>query len=920
MVFPTTNLPIAAQVEINGTWVDVPWRGDGVNGASITRGRADESARVSWSRCTLAIDNTSGDWYNRNPNSQYYGLLGRNTPFRILVTSDSTPTVRAVSSTASNGSEITLSAPTGTSAGDLLLVFQTSDAAFVHELTGPGDGWLPVSVVATTSGDLGQLVTRVWRRWATGAETSWTLAQGSASDGVAAAVAIMSAGYGHVQVTYDDTAHTSGTSYVAPTAVSISDDDLDLRWIGASDETGISSVSWTPPGTHTELVDTQSNTFTTATLARRTLSAQGDVGTATFTATTSSLDWSHGITVLVSADCPRHYGEIPSWAPVWNLAGVDVTVPIESSGIMRRLDTGAPPLRSALYRALLSSTPNAWWPLESGDGRAATLAPSGVPGGRPMAAEPASAGTHRLSGVVGGDTVGPPGADGAIDTSGGGQLRAAISPVTSSTWRFEMGYLFTDPVGEFDSGQMVRIKFGDAIVGVYAGAAASSETTIQFTDGVDFHSDATTDVTDDGAWHHMRLDLTSSGSDTDYELAIDGTVIMSDTAPDIAFASPSEVVLSPTGDVDAVSHAVMWIGSNVPTSDTYGYDAFTGHAGETAAARLTRLCDEEGVLFELVGLGADTAAVGSQQVDTLLNLMFAAAKVDQGILFEPRHFLGLSYRTRSSLYNQQPIVGLDYAGGQVAPPLRPVEDDQQLVNRVTVTRVGGGSRIVEKNSGPLSSAAPPAGVGTYESGVQVNVQADDQLDDVGGVVVHLGTWDEARYPQVTVWLHAPDLADDRVLTVQAISGDLGDRMTITNPPAWLPPDDIDLLIEGQTETLASRWWEIVTNATPYGPWRAGQVEADSRVASGGEHTLTADLSAVAVSFQVASSTDALWSTDAADFPLGIIIGGERITLSTISGSSSPQTFTVSARSVNGIMKAHSSGDEVEVFDPAYVAR
>jgi len=57
----------------------------------------------------------------------------------------------------------------------------------------------------------------------------------------------------------------------------------------------------------------------------------------------------------------------------------------------------------------------------------------------------------------------------------------------------------------------------------------------------------------------------------------------------------------------------------------------------------------------------------------------------------------------------------------------------------------------------------------------------------------------------------------------------------------------------------------------------------------------------------------LWKTGAASFDL--LMEGERVTVTNISGASSPQTFTVT-RSVNGIVKAHAAGLAVSLFRPA----
>lgn len=65
---------------------------------------------------------------------------------------------------------------------------------------------------------------------------------------------------------------------------------------------------------------------------------------------------------------------------------------------------------------------------------------------------------------------------------------------------------------------------------------------------------------------------------------------------------------------------------------------------------------------------------------------------------------------------------------------------------------------------------------------------------------------------------------------------------------------------------------------------------------------------------VATASGALWSHSDGDFD--VIAGGERMTVTAITGSSSPQTFTVT-RAVNGVLKAHDAGEAVELFEPVY---
>jgi hypothetical protein len=65
---------------------------------------------------------------------------------------------------------------------------------------------------------------------------------------------------------------------------------------------------------------------------------------------------------------------------------------------------------------------------------------------------------------------------------------------------------------------------------------------------------------------------------------------------------------------------------------------------------------------------------------------------------------------------------------------------------------------------------------------------------------------------------------------------------------------------------------------------------------------------------------AAWTTTGGDFPFDINIGGEQVTISAIAAwAGGGQNFTISARSVNGIVKTHAVGEAVNVWLPATVA-
>ncbi|MDX3047551.1 alkaline phosphatase D family protein [Streptomyces scabiei] len=172
------------------------------------------------------------------------------------------------------------------------------------------------------------------------------------------------------------------------------------------------------------------------------------------------------------------------------------------------------------------------------------------------------------------------------------------------------------------------------------------------------------------------------------------------------------------------------------------------------------------------------------------------------------------------------IFALDYAAGHISDPFEPTDDDQKLRNEITARRTDGGEYTYSKTTGPQNTNDPADntdGVGVYDEGIEVNVADDAQLPDQAAWRVFLSTVDEDRYPMVRVDLAAnPDLADDLTgLT-------LGDRVTIANPPDWLAPGTIDLIVEGGDEPIGHpNDWDMRLNASPGSPWLVAQIAADA---------------------------------------------------------------------------------------------
>jgi hypothetical protein len=177
--------------------------------------------------------------------------------------------------------------------------------------------------------------------------------------------------------------------------------------------------------------------------------------------------------------------------------------------------------------------------------------------------------------------------------------------------------------------------------------------------------------------------------------------------------------------------------------------------------------------------------------------------------------------------------------------------------------------------------------------------------------------DEARYPRLAFRLNAvPSIASD-------VAGlDLGDLVRITDLPSWLPPDDVDALVQGTVETLGSHMRDVELVTAPASPFdvaafaAAESGTADKFDTAGSELAGAIDTDDTTLS--VETTAGPVWTTDDAEDGFDLYVGGERVTVTDISGSSSPQTFTVT-RSVNGVVKAHAEGTTVRLWKPARFA-
>ncbi|MFG2900983.1 hypothetical protein ACGFZH_28340 [Streptomyces zaomyceticus] len=863
MAFPDTPLGVRVELQAGGVWTDATADAYTRDPITITRGQADGAAVADPSRCTVTLNNLDGKYSPRNPLSPYYGQIGRNTPLRISVP----------------GVESYLSLPGASFSGA-----ETPDHASL-DITGDLDVRVEAESENWNSG-LHALI----GKWGTVGQQSYRLQvdQGWiyllwSADGTTAlfeskqlpTLPRRCALRATLDVNNGAGAYTC-EFFTAPS--------LDGPWTSLG-----TVVDGTPTSIFNSTTVAKLAGYTTGFTGRAyrgeirsgiggTVVAAPDLRALTpgTTAWTDSAGrpWTVIGSASVSNRANRFVGEVSSWPPRWAPSGQDVWTSVEASGILRRLGQGRKALDSTLRRRLPSRGPLAYWPCEEPKG--ATQAYSPIPGVRPLTVTRWDFGQDT---ELGGSSALP-----AIEP--GGTMRGSVPASTSGVWEICMPYrvdgaapgaeqemLSWTTTGTIRRWRITMGASGSHLQGYDAVGTLTLDSPIGAVSGVF-----------DG-WWRLEFRAEQSGGNIAYRLGwskVNGpaTSVTGSIAGTVGAVAQIDTSFGPGLPDIRIGHLAVFPAQ----STTLAYaDADRGFIGETAADRLRRLSTEESTTVKVGfpdGYPAGTAPMGTQRPDTLLSLLQECAESDVGILAEDREAAALVYRARSARYNRPVAMVLDYAAGDVAPPLEPVDDDDATRNDRTVNRIGGSSGRAVLETGAMSIQAPPLGVGLYDDSVDLSLAADTQPQPIAEWLLHLGTWDESRVPTVQLLLHKRPSLIGAFLELE-----LGDRIQITNLPDWLPPGPIDLIVQGITETLGIRTWSATLTCVPAGPWTVGVLDDPvlGRLDTDGT-TLGAAVDSDDTSLLLVSDPGPTWittATHASEFPFDVLVGGERMTVTGI---------------------------------------
>lgn len=877
MAFPETILPIKVEIAPEGTWINIT---DYVylEDIQITRGSADESDHSQPSRCTMRINNQDGRFSPRNPMGPYYGSLGRNTPIMVSVEDGDryldVPGVGAASVSDTAQIDIT---------GDIDIRVDATLKDWAAERA--TNGSMELIGKCTIAGNQTSWIVLIsegipYLRWSTDGSSSTTV---GATEPLCPDAGSRLA----LRITLDVNNGASGHTlkfYTAPT--------IDGPWEQLGDDVVVAGTTSIFNSTAPLRVGNASSDLAFGTPYGKIWAAKvfngingtvaadidfriQDDGDTSFTGA-DGLTWTTTGGGSINNQYNRFRGEVVAWPARWTTGAFDVWVPLEAQSIKRRLNQSTEPLQSALRRRIPTDADIlAYWPLE--DGEDATQFGPGIPNVRYMSF---------TGDVTPAAHEGPHGSDSLPEFSAGSSWFAPVPGPASAAGEYQVEWVVNlrQLTTTLRTIQQVQTTGG---VLLWKFQVRNDRVGIR-----GYMRDGTLLVNDDvlfdlsgehlNIWSRWQFTVRPDGGGAEYTIRLipiggSSQSFTNTFAAGVGRVTAISGVEGLSADIEGLSWGHLAV-FNVDGSSIFN-NADHGFTGELAWNRVDRLTTEEGTPVVLVGAEDLTERMGAQRPDKLIDLLEESADAEHGILGDTRDWAdatAFKFITRNALYNQAPRLTLGYEDdGEVHAPLDPTDDDEFTANKVTATRERGSSEIVEVTDGPLGSDA----IGEYPKGVEVNVEKDTQLPHHAGWVAHLGTWDEERYPTVTVKVQAAPHLMNEVMEV-----DQGSRIRIVDARdetdrTFIAPGTIDLQVRGYTETLSQYKWEVTYQCVPARPYDVLSLDSLSSpvkwIDTDGTE-LAEDLDTTETGMTVYTTEGPTWTDEAENYPFEVMVGGEMI--------------------------------------------
>lgn len=356
----------------------------------------------------------------------------------------------------------------------------------------------------------------------------------------------------------------------------------------------------------------------------------------------------------------------------------------------------------------------------------------------------------------------------------------------------------------------------------------------------------------------------------------------------------------------SVGHVGAVSGSQAAVDASARWTAARGHPNETAGSRFVRVLQtEEGITTTFLGgTGMTSAQMGAQQPGELIEVLGDIQRTEDAIIYDDRDATSLIFRTRGNRTNQTAAIELTWPT-EVSAPFREVLDDLNTTNVVTVTDMPTTEEAVARlDSGPMSTQEPPNGVGEYPQEVGVIVaNTETQLPLLAGWWLSKGTLPGSRYPSITV-----DLVANPHLISEAESVEPGDLLTLTG----YQKDPIYLQVIGIKQRIGSHRRSMTFTTMPAELYQAGVYDTARYDTSSTELAEAITSNENLWDIRTASANETLSTTGG----YTIRVNGENetvfsMTAPTFSGGYYNQQAVV-IRSTNGVVRTHSTGDDITI--------